>query len=263
MAITEADICNRALRKIHASDVVLSTFRSDNTKAAKVCAQFYDDARATVLRLSPWSCIMKRILLASNAWAAAYAYDVDDLVYGTQAGGTVSVYKCTTAGTSGATHPTWPATATVSDGSVVWTFQYNILATPATANWTGKTYAFGIPSDYIGKVDTTDEYGVTVEAYVERGVLYTSGAESVVLVYVPDETSPDLWDSLLREVIVTQLASMIAYPVTGSKEMEVALANAAMAMVTSAQTKTKTEHKTGAPPTDWWMPNLFDNRKRT
>ncbi|MEA3432061.1 MAG: hypothetical protein U9R01_05215 [candidate division WOR-3 bacterium] len=57
----------------------------------------------------------------STEWAASTAYSLGDYVRPTTANG--YVYKCTTAGTSGAAEPTWPTTIgqTVTDGSVVWT----------------------------------------------------------------------------------------------------------------------------------------------
>ncbi len=57
----------------------------------------------------------------ATTWLASTAYALDDLVLPTVANG--YYYKCTTAGTSGTTEPTWPTTegATVTDGTVVWT----------------------------------------------------------------------------------------------------------------------------------------------
>lgn len=54
-------------------------------------------------------------------WTASTAYSVGTLVKPTTATG--YKYECTTAGTSGATEPTWPTTInqTVNDGTVVWT----------------------------------------------------------------------------------------------------------------------------------------------
>lgn len=53
------------------------------------------------------------------AWAASTAYTTADYIE--MAG---KVYHCTTAGTSGATAPTWPSSGTVADGTgaLVWTF---------------------------------------------------------------------------------------------------------------------------------------------
>lgn len=56
------------------------------------------------------------------AWVATTAYALDDYVRPV-AGQGAFVYKCTTAGTSGAAEPTWPTVdgQTVADGSAVWT----------------------------------------------------------------------------------------------------------------------------------------------
>jgi len=57
---------------------------------------------------------------ARAAWASSTLYALNDIVRpGTDNG---LFYKCTTAGTSGATHPTWPTTlsGTVSDGNAAW-----------------------------------------------------------------------------------------------------------------------------------------------
>ena len=54
----------------------------------------------------------------TSTWAASHAYALNDTV--TASG---NVYKVTTAGTSGSTAPTWPASGTVTDGtSLVWTY---------------------------------------------------------------------------------------------------------------------------------------------
>jgi hypothetical protein len=53
------------------------------------------------------------------AWAANTAYTVGKYVRPTVAGDTM--YRCTQAGNSAAAEPTWPATGTVNDGTVVWT----------------------------------------------------------------------------------------------------------------------------------------------
>jgi len=56
-----------------------------------------------------------------SPWEASTAYILGDYVWPTTFNG--YRYVCTTAGTSGASEPTWPTTLgdTVNDGSVVWT----------------------------------------------------------------------------------------------------------------------------------------------
>jgi len=67
-----------------------------------------------------------------TAWAAATAYALGGFVRPTTVDNTNEfVYECTTAGTSGATEPTWPTTdgATVTDGTtLVWTARKRISA---------------------------------------------------------------------------------------------------------------------------------------
>lgn len=53
------------------------------------------------------------------------------------------IYKCTTAGTTGAGEPTWPTTAggTVSDGTAVWTEQTTNMEAGTFTEATGGSYA--------------------------------------------------------------------------------------------------------------------------
>ncbi len=54
---------------------------------------------------------------AGSTWAATTVYALNDYV---TANG--NLYKVTTAGTSGSTAPTWPASGTVTDGTVTWAY---------------------------------------------------------------------------------------------------------------------------------------------
>ena len=63
----------------------------------------------------------------TGVWLASTAYTVGQYAVPTTSNG--RLYRVTTAGTSGATQPTWPTTAggTVTDGTVVWTEQTTAL----------------------------------------------------------------------------------------------------------------------------------------
>ncbi|MCK5603133.1 hypothetical protein KAR91_14715 [Candidatus Pacearchaeota archaeon] len=65
----------------------------------------------------------KQHSLSETAWQATTAYSLLDFVSAVPENG--CQYECTTAGTTGASEPTWPTTmgGTVADGSVVWTCQ--------------------------------------------------------------------------------------------------------------------------------------------
>lgn len=58
------------------------------------------------------------VTYAAPVWAATHAYALNATLVASG-----KRYKATTAGTSGASAPTWPASGTVTDGTVVWTFQ--------------------------------------------------------------------------------------------------------------------------------------------
>ena len=68
-------------------------------------------------------------------WAASTAYSLDALVVSQDTNG--YVYKCTTAGTTAASAPTWPTTIgnTVADNTVVWTCQGRVINVYDHANW--------------------------------------------------------------------------------------------------------------------------------
>jgi hypothetical protein len=59
--------------------------------------------------------------MTATTWAASTAYSLGDYVKPTSENG--YCYECTTAGTSGASEPTWPTTPgqTVADNTVIWT----------------------------------------------------------------------------------------------------------------------------------------------
>ena len=65
--------------------------------------------------------LKRHTLLGSTAWVANTAYALGAIVIPTVNNGLW--YECTTAGTSGASQPTWPTTEgqTVADGTVTWT----------------------------------------------------------------------------------------------------------------------------------------------
>lgn len=90
-------------------------------------------------------------LLIASTWQATTAYTSGQYVVPTTfasiSGSVGRVFKCTTAGTSGGSQPTWPTTAggTVTDGSVTWTEVSNLFAagtfTGAEPSTSGTGYA--------------------------------------------------------------------------------------------------------------------------
>jgi len=77
-------------------------------------------------------------VLDKTAWVASTAYAVGDYVRPTSVDeGSLFVYECTTAGTSGTAEPTWPTTdgTTVTDNTAVWTTRQRISAVGMMASF--------------------------------------------------------------------------------------------------------------------------------
>lgn len=84
--------------------------------------------------------------VSMRIWTPSTAYVVGDYVIPTEAKRNGKFYKCTTAGTSGSTEPTWPASSTVSDNSVVWTYQ----STTSTSGFAVEQIMQNILDDNLG-----------------------------------------------------------------------------------------------------------------
>lgn len=252
------DICNSALAKNHHHEKIPpdADLTNPTGKAQTVCAEFLDQARRIALRLTNWTCIIKREVLYGEKWIPVNDYSLNDHIVTDSA-----VFECVQAGTSADTEPEWPDTATIEDGTVTWEYLYAILSPLPNKNLSKYTYAFALPADYINQVELQDSAGTPVDFEMERGIVYTNCPQPI-LRYVPDEKNDALWDPLLREVVITQLASMIAYPLTGSHENEVAFAQSAYALAQSAGKKTRREHRQGPAPGKQWMSDLFSDRYR-
>lgn len=112
-------------------------------------------------------------------WAATTAYVLDDIVEPSTPNG--YAYRCTTAGTSGGSEPTWGTTlgGTTADGTVVWTCIPHYLAVPA-----GST-----PRDTF-RIVTVADYSFIVNKSVEVQTYSTaSGARARKNVWF----FPDYW----------------------------------------------------------------------
>jgi len=268
--MTEVEVCNNALYKNHSLDdisaaVTTPAAATDGTIATAtsagiattICKRFFKGARQQMLRLANWTCIQKRVPLANTARANSTAYLVGDLIVALH-GSVSAVYKCTTAGTSHSAAPTFPASGTIAEGSgtVVWTFLYDLVQAVPSVNLTGYEHVFPLPLDYINQVDVCDGSGRKIDFVLEAGAVYCDLAEPV-LIYIPDETDVNKWDPLLLESVTMQLASMIAFPITGSHENEVAFYKGALAIVDIAMRRSARESRQGRLAAEPWMEGLY------
>lgn len=259
--MTILQICTAALLKNGQHETLATDFLTNpTTKSAELCSVFYDQARKTVLRMQAWTCAKKRTKLYGNIWEADTEYESDDVII-VMNGTTPEQYICTTAGTSGSAEPTWDNAAAVTDGTAEWTFTRQVMQMIPEENETQYLYAMAVPADYIRMVMVLDENGERADANFEFGILYTD-TEIPTLVYIMDNQDTATWDPLLTDAIILQLASSLAYPLTGSHENEIAFGQSSAAMVRAAFTQSKREQRQGPRPTDQWTEGLFPARKQ-
>lgn len=250
------DICNAALLKNHWTEAIPATvdWLNPTGKAQVVCAQLIAPSRRAALRLGYWSCIMRRTKLASAARVGSTRYEIGDLVI---AG--LRAFKCTTAGTTGTTDPAWDEALPVTDGSVVWTFQYATADPLREENYTGLANASPLPADYVMLKDIVDSSGESKHFVMEGHTIFTD-FENPVLVYVPDEQDDTKYDALLREAVILELAMAIAGPLTSDRTNESVFAQELQYTVEMAFAKTGREARQGMPSGDEWVAGLFNKR---
>ncbi len=103
------------------------------------------------------------IVATKGMWAASTVYALNDTIV-TGSPTNNRIYKCTTAGTSGAAAPTWPVIngATIADGTAVWTEQTTAMeaGTFTEATYTG--YARAAVAASLAALAGTQGAGTTV-----------------------------------------------------------------------------------------------------
>jgi hypothetical protein len=71
MTITNTSICNEALNLCGAKSI---NNLEDGTDNARRCAALYDSTRKALLRMHPWSCAKKRVVLAPTTTHPTFGY---------------------------------------------------------------------------------------------------------------------------------------------------------------------------------------------
>lgn len=122
-----------------------------------------------------------------SSWAASTAYSLDDVRVPTTPNG--HKYKCTTAGTSDATEPTWPtgSGATVMDGTVEWTEDGEDNQLPTGNGYTQNSETLANVS--VTEDDTNDRANITWDNVTWTASGGDIGPTGAAIIY--DDTSSD------------------------------------------------------------------------
>ena len=71
MSTTKVSICNEALNLCGASSI---TSLDDGTDNARRCATIYDQTRKSLIRMHPWSCCKKRVVLSPTTTHPTFGF---------------------------------------------------------------------------------------------------------------------------------------------------------------------------------------------
>ena len=180
-------------------------------------------------------------------WAASTAYVVDDLV----SNDTGKVYVCITAGTSDSSGGPTGTTTDITDNTAHWAY----YGTPPK-NRTTHTYTYILPPDCLRILKipdlTADEESDQGVQYLREGHwIYCSQDESHIR-YIKQEDNADNWDDLLKSTIVLRIASVIAYDVTGHRDIAKAIYDEFVAMFSTASTVAMNEGAEGPVEIPRW-----------
>lgn len=97
--------------------------------------------------------------------------------------------------------------------------QKDISGNLTTAPVTGYTYAYQLPSDYIGSIKVMED---TSNAWRRVGRTIQTDATSLMIEYVRYTTDTDLYDDLFVETLVMRLAAHLAPALCGESAKEIA-----------------------------------------
>lgn len=132
--------------------------------------------------------------LTAPLWQASTDYNIGNLV----TDGNGNIQRCTTAGTSGATAPTWATSSTTSDNSVTWTF-YAAYRAPQFGNTIPDPYQVRLrpfcdsglsPANTASAVLDAGSWYLSLTDTTQTSIvctIYCGAATSVVIIEVPAE----------------------------------------------------------------------------
>lgn len=223
MALTETELCNMALGRIGASQLV--DLDTDSSTEATQCNLYLDATRDALLRSHPWrfASLWVELVLDEEADSGTSTNDTNTStkLYDTGQAWTVNgyanYYLWITGGT-GANQIRKIAsnTATVLTVSVAFTTTPDATSTyEIWQNYPPYPWAcqFDLPSNLL-RLNRTYETGVSYE--IDNGLLKTDESEMAIN-YVKQVTDPSDFDPLFVEALVLSLAAKLCMPLLHDK----------------------------------------------
>lgn len=233
MATVEIDIINSALIKLGAQVITQSEYDAGSNKRARITKEQLAKIRDFVFKQHPWNCIMRRAKLTSRAGTISGATQADPVVL------TVASHTFVTGdyaeiedvvGMTELNDNTYKLKTPIAgecqlydeddnsiDGSAytAYTSAGTLTQVPA---W-GEDYAYTLPDGYLRVIRLTDSSGSgDYDFKIEGNELITDQSEAYIE-YIYQDTDPDNWDPVLREMVAIHLAIDIAYNLTQSRTL--------------------------------------------
>ena len=161
------------------------------------------------------------------------------------------VYVCITAGTTAAATPPTGVTADITDGTVHWAY----YGTPPY-NRTVYAYQYVMPSDCL-RIIKVPLIGAATESvqgvqYIREGNWLYCDQDDSPLRYVRQEDDPTRWGVLLQGAVAARIATEIALPVTGQKDVLKTMFELLQMMLAAARTAALHEGAESTPEVALW-----------
>lgn len=202
--MTDIEIANAALARLNVNPI--TSFIDPSFPYSAEVGASYQQTRDIVLRAGRWACATEFIKLSPiTPWASLTAYALGDAVV---SGG--RLYRCTVAGTAGATAPA--GIGTVTDGTVTWSYLQ-----PLGDNLTAFAYRFALPADFLSK----QSVGIGEnedQARIFSGVLYANNPAPTLRYTrrIPEAQ----FDPILNDAIINYLGYRLSDRITGKNRTD-------------------------------------------
>ena len=233
MSTVELDIVNSALIKVGELKLTQTEYDNGSNKKARIAAEQFPKIRDMVFRLHTWHCISRRAKLVNPVFTIAGAtqddkvierapahtfitgdfVEVDDIVGMTELNGNDYLAKTPNPG---------EIQLYDEDGDSIDGSAYTAYASGGTATLVpafGFDYAYDLPDGCLRVVKVTDSDDSGDYDFVVEGDNILTNRDPAYIKYLYQETDPDNWDAVLREMVATHLAIDLAYNLTNSRTL--------------------------------------------